>query len=95
MFPPGEEIYFKDKFGNLVYDIESEELKNSNIYPEFNDKVKYYELIQGPGEAVFVPSGWHHQVWNLVIFILNYYTKHILVCIYRPLLRYLVQCLFY
>jgi hypothetical protein len=22
------------------------------------------EVAQGPGEVLFVPSGWHHQVWN-------------------------------
>ncbi|KAJ8953862.1 hypothetical protein NQ314_007202, partial [Rhamnusium bicolor] len=22
-------------------------------------------VVQNPGEVIFVPSGWHHQVWNL------------------------------
>ena len=28
-------------------------------------EAKYVEVIQGPGEIIFVPSGWHHQVHNL------------------------------
>lgn len=55
LFPPGEELYFKDSLGNLPYDITKENLTLG----------KYFEVIQGPGEAIFVPSGWHHQVWNL------------------------------
>lgn len=29
------------------------------------DNVKHFEVIQKTGEAIFVPSNWHHQVWNL------------------------------
>lgn len=28
--------------------------------------VKYFEIVQEAGDAIFVPSGWHHQVVNLV-----------------------------
>lgn len=52
--PPGEEHKLKDKFGNLAYDV-----------TESLDSVQHFEIIQKAGEAVFVPSNWHHQVWNL------------------------------
>lgn len=52
--PPGEENKLRDKFGNLLYDI-------TNLL----HSVKHFEVIQNAGEAVFVPSNWHHQVWNL------------------------------
>lgn len=54
LYPPGLENKLKDSLNNLPYDI-------GNI-PEVEG---YYEVIQGPGDAIFVPSGWHHQVWNL------------------------------
>ncbi|XP_023018445.2 jumonji domain containing 4 [Leptinotarsa decemlineata] len=54
IFPPGEEIYLRDVFGNLPYDIENE-----------NHSQKFFEVIQEKGDAIFVPSGWHHQVWNI------------------------------
>ncbi|XP_055955371.1 2-oxoglutarate and iron-dependent oxygenase JMJD4 [Patella vulgata] len=62
-FPPGEEENLKDKFGNLMYDV------NANIdpsrYPKANQVHQKLEVIQESGEIIFVPSGWHHQVINL------------------------------
>lgn len=28
-------------------------------------QVQSFEVIQRAGQTVFVPSGWHHQVWNM------------------------------
>lgn len=53
-FPPGEENFLRDSLNNLPYEI-------SAVY----QTRKHFELIQNPGEAIFVPSGWYHQVWNL------------------------------
>nr|XP_022918981.1 jmjC domain-containing protein 4 homolog isoform X1 [Onthophagus taurus]XP_022918982.1 jmjC domain-containing protein 4 homolog isoform X1 [Onthophagus taurus] len=55
LFPPGEELKLLDNLGNLPYDLEKVDLKNC----------KYYEIIQESSEAIFIPSGWYHQVWNL------------------------------
>lgn len=33
---------------------------------EQNLNIKYLEIIQETGDALFVPSGWHHQVINIV-----------------------------
>ena len=30
-----------------------------------SDDVTYYELTQRPGDVIFVPSMWYHQVWNV------------------------------
>ncbi|XP_033228054.1 2-oxoglutarate and iron-dependent oxygenase JMJD4 isoform X2 [Belonocnema kinseyi] len=60
IFPPGEENHLRDSFGKLNYDVlEDERIKNDN------KSVKFYDIIQETGEIIFVPSGWHHQVWNL------------------------------
>ncbi|XP_050670301.1 2-oxoglutarate and iron-dependent oxygenase JMJD4 homolog isoform X2 [Leptidea sinapis] len=53
--PPGEENKLKDSFGNLP--LLFDQLKWNNI--------KYFEVIQEKGDGIFVPSGWHHQVFNL------------------------------
>ncbi|KAJ1528812.1 hypothetical protein ONE63_007189 [Megalurothrips usitatus] len=65
LFPPGEQIHLKDKFGNLAYDILSDDVHDKSLYPLCDKPGKFYDIIQEPGEAIFVPSGWHHQVWNL------------------------------
>ncbi|OWR50622.1 JmjC domain-containing protein 4 [Danaus plexippus plexippus] len=54
LFPPGEEEKLKDSLGNLPL------LFNAH---EFNN-VRYIEVTQERGDAIFVPSGWHHQVCN-------------------------------
>ncbi|XP_033728591.1 uncharacterized protein LOC117317769 isoform X2 [Pecten maximus] len=62
---PGEEEKYRNKFGNLVYDINSDELHDPEKYPHFSQSTGRIEVIQEPGEVIFVPSGWHHQVHNL------------------------------
>lgn len=54
LFPPGEENNLKDSLGNLPYNI-------NNV----DHNQVYFEVIQNPCDAIFVPSGWHHQVYNL------------------------------
>lgn len=63
LFPPGQEEYLKDYRGNLIYDVESSILY-SEIYPH-HSKLSSLEVLQEAGEAIFVPTGWHHQVWNV------------------------------
>lgn len=55
LFPPGEENKLRDKFGNLPLLFNKEEYKD----------IKYFEITQVKGDAIFVPSGWHHQVVNI------------------------------
>lgn len=53
-FPPGEELLLRDSLNNIPYDIQ-----------EIPKSGKCFEVIQNAGDAIFVPSGWYHQVWNL------------------------------
>ncbi|XP_035739722.1 2-oxoglutarate and iron-dependent oxygenase JMJD4-like isoform X1 [Vespa mandarinia] len=66
LFPPKEENKFRDSYGQLVYDVLSEDLKDHSKYKEYDSQnIKCFDVIQEAGEIMFIPSGWHHQVWNL------------------------------
>ncbi|TGZ69616.1 hypothetical protein CRM22_003637 [Opisthorchis felineus] len=54
--PPGEETKLKYN-GRVPSDIRDVQLDNGDI--------NYIQIDQHPGQAVFVPSGWYHQVVNL------------------------------
>ncbi|XP_051023771.1 2-oxoglutarate and iron-dependent oxygenase JMJD4 isoform X1 [Acomys russatus] len=66
-FPPGHEEALRDCHGGLPYDVTSPELLDTRLYPRIQHDSLPLEVIQEAGEMVFVPSGWHHQVYNLVI----------------------------
>jgi len=64
IYPPGCEDYLRDKNGHLIFDLSSLELCDSSQFPE-SSKAQPITVIQEQGEIIFVPSGWHHQVFNL------------------------------
>ncbi|KAI9189847.1 hypothetical protein H9P43_001280 [Blastocladiella emersonii ATCC 22665] len=61
LFYPGQEDLFTDKFGDLVY-LSSQ--ADPERFPHF-DKAVRIECVQEPGETLYVPSGWYHEVYNL------------------------------
>ncbi|XP_013415112.1 jmjC domain-containing protein 4 [Lingula anatina] len=65
LYPPGEEECFTNRFGKLVFDVCSPELDDVTSFPKYRNLQRQYTIIQEAGQVIFVPSGWHHQVWNL------------------------------
>ncbi|XP_017860233.1 PREDICTED: jmjC domain-containing protein 4 homolog [Drosophila arizonae] len=57
ILPPGEELKVADRLGNLPFSIDESLLEQNNV--------RYFTINQTANEAVFVPSGWYHQVWNV------------------------------
>lgn len=55
--PPGEELKLSDRLGNVPFSIDETQLEEHNV--------RYFTINQTANEAVFVPSGWYHQVWNM------------------------------
>ncbi|KAF9104850.1 JmjC domain-containing protein 4 [Mortierella sp. AM989] len=61
LFPPDQEHLFCDSLKNTVYDIENVDPVQ---FPNFH-KAKRFIIYQQPGQTLFVPSGWWHQVHNI------------------------------
>lgn len=57
LLPPGEESKLLSCTKKLPFSIDASDLNNKNI--------KYFEITQMPGETIFVPSCWYHQVMNV------------------------------
>lgn len=60
-FSPHDENQLRDHLGNLPFDIDDE--KYQTLIRE--KQIRSFEVMQRAGQTLFVPSGWHHQVWNL------------------------------
>ncbi|KAG0264736.1 JmjC domain-containing protein 4 [Mortierella polycephala] len=61
LFPPDQEHLFQDNHHNTVYDIDN---VNPTQFPNFH-KAERFTIYQQPGQTLFVPSGWWHQVQNI------------------------------
>ena len=65
----GAEEHLKDKLGHLPFDVNSDDLADIDKYPFTSKVTKRFEIYQEAGEIIFVPSGWFHQVTNVVSFL--------------------------
>ncbi|ETN19732.1 hypothetical protein PPTG_04957 [Phytophthora nicotianae INRA-310] len=63
-YHPDDEPKLKDRFGRFVVPDVTVANIDKEQYPQFHEAKPMY-AIQETGDAVFVPSGWYHQVENL------------------------------
>ena len=63
LYPPGQEDFLRDKYGKLPFDVTM--TIDENLYPNWSKATNPIIVYQRTGEIIFVPSGWHHQVFNL------------------------------
>jgi hypothetical protein len=66
-YSPEQEQYLRNANGELVYDIRAVDPKE---FPNFH-KTQPIVVHQRPGEVIFVPSNWFHQVENKVGDLIN------------------------
>ncbi|KAJ2331512.1 JmjC domain-containing protein 4, partial [Coemansia sp. RSA 2681] len=61
LVPPGQNDLFTDVNGNWVHSLMDYDERR---FPRLGE-LKKFKVVQGPGETMFVPSGWWHQVRNV------------------------------
>eukprot|EP00158_Paraphelidium_tribonemae_P009892 Partr_v1_DN28990_c1_g1_i4_m25638 putative Jumonji domain containing len=62
-YRPADAFRLHDKFNNCISDISAH--VDSMQFPHFDNLEPALVLLQHPGETIFVPSGWFHQVRNI------------------------------
>ncbi|KAJ1733009.1 hypothetical protein LPJ61_001772 [Coemansia biformis] len=84
LVPPGQTDLFTDPVRGWVHNIAD---PDEVCFPHAR-RVRRIEFVQGPGETVFVPSGWWHQVRNIgdtISINHNWANEHNLCHLYRRL----------
>ncbi|KAJ2437635.1 hypothetical protein GGF42_008557 [Coemansia sp. RSA 2424] len=61
LVPPGQNDLFTDVNGNWAHSLMDYDERR---FPRLGE-LKKFKVVQGPGETMFVPSGWWHQVRNV------------------------------
>ncbi|CAH0513339.1 unnamed protein product [Peronospora belbahrii] len=64
LFHPDDEPKLKDRFGRFVVPDVTATVIDKEKYPHFHEANPVY-VVQETGDAIFVPSGWYHQVMNM------------------------------
>ena len=59
-----QESKLKDRFGRVVIPDVTATVIDHEKYPHFHEAKPVY-VVQETGDAIFVPSGWYHQVRNM------------------------------